>query len=95
LEENPHMIVWDSFSLNKAGVHIIKDNLDKIDWDLLSSNTSAIPILKENVDKINWNNFLYISSIEAFYVIRDNKDKIKNWGNLFCNHSYWINDIFD
>jgi len=36
LEENPHMIVWDSFSLNKAGVHIIKDNLDKIDWDLLS-----------------------------------------------------------
>jgi hypothetical protein len=95
LEENPHMIVWDSFSLNKAGVHIIKDNLDKIDWDLLSSNTSAIPILKENVDKINWNNFLYISSIEAFYVIRDNKDKIKKWGNLCCNHSYWINDIFD
>jgi hypothetical protein len=95
LEENPHMIVWDSFSLNRAGVHIIKDNLDKIDWDLLSSNRSAIPILKENVDKINWNNFLRIGSIDASYVIKDNKDKIKDWYNLCWNDSDWINDIFD
>jgi hypothetical protein len=95
LEENPHMIVWDSFSLNEAGFNIIKDNLDKINWDLLSSNTSTISILKENVDKINWNNFLYTGSIDAFYVIRDNKDKIKNWSRLCCNDSYWINDIFD
>lgn len=95
LEENQHMIVWDSFSLNHAGVHIIKDNLDKIDWDLLSSNSSAIPILKENVNKINWNNFLRIGSIDASYVIKDNKDKIKDWYNLCCNRSAWINDIFD
>ena len=95
LEENPDMIVWDSFSLNRSGFHIIKDNLDKINWDLLSSNCSAIPILKENVDKINWNNFLCNGSIDAFYVIRDNKDKIKDWSNLCCNQSDWINDIFD
>jgi hypothetical protein len=95
LEENPEMIDWDSFSLNQAGFHIIKDNLDKIDWNLLSSNCSAIPILKENVDKINWDNFLRNGSIDASYVIRDNKDKIKDWNNLCWNRNDWINDIFD
>ena len=44
---NKNYLNWDTLSLNKNAISILKDNIDRINWDNLSLNINAIELLKE------------------------------------------------
>ena len=87
---NKNYLNWDTLSLNKNAISILKDNIDRINWDNLSLNINAIDILKSHKDKINYENLaLNSNAIELLeeYIINNKKYSKTFWNNLSTNPS--------